>query len=79
MRLLEQLLDTRNGRIEDVGDIFRAFIFVGTAFRNLEYPGFGQVEQIFAGTPCGSKPASAISLATEIISRTTARSRTISA
>ena len=29
--------------------------------------------------PCGSKPASAISFATEIISRTTARSRTISA
>lgn len=79
MGLLEQLFDTGDSGIEDIGDVLRPFVFVGPAFGDFENPGFGEVERIFAGSPCGSKPASAISLATEIISRTTARSRTMSA
>ncbi|SQI45944.1 Uncharacterised protein [Serratia plymuthica] len=48
VRLLIQLLDTRNGVFQNTLDAFRAFIFTGAIFRDLEYPRFGQVEQIFA-------------------------------
>ena len=49
MRLLEQLFDTGNGGVEDVGDIFGAFVFVGAAFGDFEDAGLGKVEQVFTG------------------------------
>ena len=53
MRLLEKLLNTRNGGVEHIGDVFRAFVFVRTAFGDFKDAGFRQVEQIFAGAPLG--------------------------
>ncbi|MNT43701.1 hypothetical protein D3C72_1801860 [compost metagenome] len=50
MRLLEKLFDTRDGGVEHVGDISRTFVFIGAAFGDLEDAGFGEVQQIFAGT-----------------------------
>ena len=51
MGLLEQLFDTGDSGIEDIGDVLRPFVFVGPAFGDFENPGFGEVEQIFAGSP----------------------------
>ncbi|MNC56073.1 hypothetical protein D3C75_1056430 [compost metagenome] len=48
VRLLIELLDTGDGIFQNTFDAFGAFIFAGTVFRDLEYPGFGQIEQIFA-------------------------------
>lgn len=79
MGLLEQLFDTGDGGIEDIGDVLRPFVFVGPAFGDFENPGFGEVERIFAGSPLWVEAGFGDPLATEIISRTTARSRTMSA
>ena len=49
VRLLEQLFDTGNGGVEDIGDIFWAFVLVGAAFGDFEDAGLGKVEQVFAG------------------------------
>ena len=51
VRLLEQLLDTRHGRVEHIGNVFRPFVFVRTAFGNFKDAGLRQVEQVFAGAP----------------------------
>ena len=51
MRLLEQLFDTGDGGIKHIGDVFRPFVFIGPAFGDFENPGFGEIEQIFAGSP----------------------------
>ena len=53
MRLLEELLNSRHGGVEHVGDIFRPFIFIRAAFGDFKDPGFGEVEQIFAGAALG--------------------------
>lgn len=79
MGLLEQLFDTGDSGIEDIGDVLRPFVFVGPAFGDFETRDSARSSRSSLVRPCGSKPASAISLATEIISRTTARSRTMSA
>ncbi|MNP58716.1 hypothetical protein D3C76_1536580 [compost metagenome] len=41
VRLLIQLLNTRNGIFQDTLDPFWTLIFAGTIFRDLEYPRFG--------------------------------------
>ncbi len=51
MRLLEQLLDTRDGGVQHFGNVFWPFVFIGAAFRDFKYPGFGQIEQLVAVTP----------------------------
>ena len=51
MRLLEQLFDTRNGCVEHVGNVFRAFVFIGAAFRDFKDAGLGEIEQILTGAP----------------------------
>ncbi|MNT89912.1 hypothetical protein D3C72_2307260 [compost metagenome] len=38
VRLLIQLLNTRNGIFQDTLNAFRAFIFAGPVFRDLEHP-----------------------------------------
>ena len=49
MRLLEQLFDTGDGGVEDIGDVFWAFVFIGAAFGDFKDTGLREVEQIFAG------------------------------
>ena len=51
VRLLEQLFNTGNGGVEDIGDVFWAFVFIGAAFGDFKDAGFSQVEQVFAGAP----------------------------
>ena len=53
MWLLEQLLNTRHGGVQHLGDILRPFVFIRAAFGNFKHPGFGEVEQIFAGAALG--------------------------
>ena len=53
MRLLEELFNTRHGSVEHVGDILRPLVFICAAFGNFKHPGFGEVEQIFAGAALG--------------------------
>ncbi|MEN1743413.1 hypothetical protein AAIH54_33890, partial [Pseudomonas aeruginosa] len=49
--LLKQLLNTRHGCVEHIGDVLRPFVFVCTTFGNFEDAGFSKVQQIFTGTP----------------------------
>lgn len=49
MGLLEQLFDMGDSGIEDIGDVFWFFVFVGLVFGDFENLGFGEVEQIFVG------------------------------
>ncbi|GAR59003.1 hypothetical protein NGUA15_00763 [Salmonella enterica] len=51
MRLLEQLLNTRHGSVENLVDAFRAFVFVGPVFRDLEDARLRQIQQFVAITP----------------------------
>ena len=51
MWLLKQLLNTRHGCVEHIGDVLRPFVFVRTTFGNFKDAGFSQIQQIFAGTP----------------------------
>ena len=55
MRLLEELLNSRHGGVEHVGDILRPFVFIRAAFGDFKDSGFGEVEQIFAGAALGVK------------------------
>ena len=51
MRLLEQLFDTGDGGVEDIGDVFRPFVFIGPTFSDFKDAGLGEIEQIFTGSP----------------------------
>lgn len=77
--LLKQLLNTRHGCVEHIGDVLRPFVFVRTTFGNFKDAGFSQIQQIFAGTPLRIKTSFGNLIRNRIISRTTARSRTMSA
>ncbi len=53
VRLLEELLDTGDGGVEHVGDVFRPFVFIGAAFGDFKDPGLSQVQQFVAVAPLG--------------------------
>ena len=71
MGLLEQLFDTGDSGIEDIGDVLRPFVFVGPAFGDFENPGFGRGRADLRWFALWVEAGFWRSVATEIISRTT--------
>ncbi len=48
VRLLEELFNTGDGGIEHIGDVFRAFVFIGATFSDFK-DADSEIEQVFAG------------------------------
>ena len=74
-----KFFDLLNGFFQESPRSLRTLHLYWHGFGDLEHPGFRQIEQILTGTPLRIITGIGDPLATEIISRITARSRTISA